>query len=162
MIVSANSRLTVAVHALAWIALVQRTGSVAATSERIAASVNTNPVVIRRLLGSLRRAGIVNVERGSAAGWTLAREAEQISLASVLDALEPAAPFALHASTPSRECPVARGIGPVLERVYGDAEAAMRRELEARTVADVLRETLASERREAPTSGSRSVAATAR
>jgi len=54
---AANSRLTVAAHALAWMALVRRSSDEFVTSERIAASVNTNPVVIRRIAGRLARAG---------------------------------------------------------------------------------------------------------
>ena len=61
---AANSRLTIAVHALAWLALAQRQGHDVLTSDQVAASVNTNPVIIRRCLGELRRAGLVQVRRG--------------------------------------------------------------------------------------------------
>jgi DNA-binding IscR family transcriptional regulator len=140
--VAANSRLTVAVHALAWMALAQRQGRDVLTSDQVAASVNTNPVIIRRCLGDLRRAGLVGVRHGAGAGWSLARAAEEITLLEVHDAVGQEPPFGLHHAEPNLECPVGRGIRPALSRVYGGIDQALRRELAAVSVADVLRETL--------------------
>ena len=139
---SANSRLTVAAHALAWIGLYQRRGHEVATSEQIAGSVNTNPVVIRRLLAELRKAGLADSRRGVGAGWTLSREPAAITLLDVYEAVEPGSVFALHRSTPNPECVVARGIGPVMTAVYDDVEAALRGELAKTTLEDVLRDVL--------------------
>ena len=139
---AANSRLTVAVHALAWMALAQRQGREVLTSDQVAASVNTNPVIIRRCLGDLRRAGLVRVRHGAGAGWSLARPAGEITLLEVHDAVGQEPPFGLHHAEPNLECPVGRGIRPALSRVYGGIDQALRRELAAVSVADVLRETL--------------------
>ncbi|MER7921247.1 MULTISPECIES: Rrf2 family transcriptional regulator [unclassified Streptomyces] len=141
---SANSRLTVATHVLVWMELYRRQGGTVATSEQIAESVNTNPVVIRRLLGDLRKAGLVSSRRGAGAGWVLARDPAQISLLEVYDAVEPGALFALHRALPNQECPVGRGIQPVMQGVYDQAEAAVRRELGKSSLADVLRGVLAA------------------
>lgn len=141
---SANSRFTVAVHILAWMALAVRDDHHVVTSEQIAASVNTNPVVIRRILGQLRDAGLVTVQRGNGAGWSLAHPAESISLAQVYDALEPERMFAMHASEPSQRCLVGRGIQSALNAVYGGVEQAVRDELRNTTVADALAQSLAS------------------
>ncbi|GAA1293745.1 Rrf2 family transcriptional regulator [Saccharothrix xinjiangensis] len=139
---SANSRLTIAAHAMTWIGLYRRRGHGVATSDQIAASVNTNPVVIRRLLAELRKAGLVDSQRGAGAGWTLVRDLEAITLLDVYQAIEPGPLFALHRATPNAECVVGHGIGPVMAAVYDGAEAVLRGELAKTTLEDVLRDVL--------------------
>ena len=139
---AANSRLTIAVHALAWLALAQQQGRDRLTSDQVAASVNTNPVVIRRSLSDLRRAGLVRVRRGAEAGWSLARRPEDITVLAVFEAVTPEPLFAMHHTEPNLNCPVGRGIQPALHGLYCGAEQALRRELVGTSIADVLRETL--------------------
>ncbi|WP_028927268.1 Rrf2 family transcriptional regulator [Pseudonocardia acaciae] len=140
---SANSRLTIAAHALAWISLYQRQGHEVATSEQIATSANTNPVVIRRLLGELRKAGLVESRRGVGAGWSLARELESITLLDVYDAVEAGPLFAMHRATPDQGCVVGHGIQPAMQGIYGGIEQTLRAELARVTMEDVLRDVLA-------------------
>jgi len=139
---AANSRLTIAVHALAWMALAQRQGRAVLTSDQVAASVNTNAVIIRRSLGTLRRAGLVEVRHGAGAGWSLARAPERISLLDVYDAVEQEPLFGMHHTEPNLECPVGNGIRPTLDHLYGGVEQALRRELGRTSIADVLSQTL--------------------
>ena len=139
---AANSRLTIAAHALAWMALAQRRGLELLTSDQVAASVNTNPVIIRRSLSDLRRAGLVDVRHGAGAGWSLARAPEDVSLLEVYEAVEQKPLFGLHRSVPNLECPVGRGIRPTLGEVYNGVERAVRRELARISIAEVLRDTL--------------------
>jgi len=140
--VAANSRLTIAVHALAWLAFAQQRGRDRLTSDQVAASVNTNPVIIRRSLGDLRRAGLVRVRRGAEAGWSLSRRPEDITLLAVYDAVTGEPLFAMHHAGPNLKCPVGRGIQPALRGLYRGAEQALREELAGTSIADVLRETL--------------------
>lgn len=139
---SANSRFTVALHILTWMALVARQREIV-TSDQIAGSVNTNPVFIRRILGLLDKAHLVIVQHGTGAGWKLARTPDTISLLDVYQAVEQAPLFEMHHSQPNQTCPVGRGIQPALKGFYEDADSALRQQLAQSTVADVLRETLA-------------------
>lgn len=138
----ANSRLTIAIHALAWMTLARQRGLGLMTSDQVAASINTNPVIIRRSLGDLHRAGLVDVRRGAGAGWSLAREPDKITLLDVYQAVEPEPLFAMHRTEPNLECPVGRGIRPALGHVYSEIDQALRRELARTSIADVLRSSL--------------------
>ena len=140
---AANSRLTVAVHALAWMALAHRQGRAALTSAQVAASVNTNPVVLRRSLGDLRQAGLVEVGHGPGAGWSLAKDPDQISVLDIYDAVDRDDPlFAMHHSEPNLECPVGHGIRPALGSIYQGIERAMRDQMKCTSIADVLEQSL--------------------
>ena len=91
------------------------------------------------------RAGAISSRRGANAGWQLARAPEAISLRDIDDALGAEAAFAMHRNEPSAICPVARGIRPALAPVYARVDDAVRRELAATSLADVLRDTLGAD-----------------
>jgi len=80
-----NSRLSLALHTLGHMA--GDPGRVQ-TSSDIAAHAGTNPVVVRRVLGRLREAGLLTAERGHSGGWKLARPPQDITLADVYLALD--------------------------------------------------------------------------
>jgi len=131
---AANSRLAVAVHALAWLACHGRAFS---CSREIAASVATNPVVIRRLLAQLVRAGIVEASHGAKGGFRLARPAGRISLHDVYAAVEEGGFFALRARV-SDTCPVASRMNSILNGVFARVEARALPELKRTSLADVV------------------------
>ena len=108
------------------------------TSEYIAGSVNTNPVVVRRVLGLLAKAGLVATQEGAGGGVRLARSADKISLRAVYAAVETDPLFALHPSDPNPQCPVGSTIQGALEPALAAAEGALLGSLAETTVADLV------------------------
>ena len=108
------------------------------TSARLAGSVNTNPVIVRRLLLALQRARLVETCKGAGAGSRLSRSARRINLAEVYRAVECAEPFGTPARKPNSDCPVGHCIRQTLERVFISAQAALERDLEKTTLGDVM------------------------
>ena len=111
------------------------------SSEMLAATVNTNPVVIRRLLLDLKDAGLIGTQRGPGGGAKLAYKATDITLAQIYRAAAgEVEPFGEHPNKPAECCPVGREIKHVLDRVSERARLAVEAEFQAVTLADVLNE----------------------
>ncbi|SDT11297.1 transcriptional regulator, BadM/Rrf2 family [Paenibacillaceae bacterium GAS479] len=129
-----SSRFSVAVHMLTLIAVSPQ----ACTGDFLAGSVNTNPVIIRKLLGMLKKAGLIEVRAG-VGGSTLLRSAAEVTLLDVYRAVESAATeglFSFH-EHPNPACPVGRGIESALQAEMRAAQAALEDRLAAVTIADM-------------------------
>ncbi|HRC85205.1 MAG TPA: Rrf2 family transcriptional regulator [Thermoanaerobaculia bacterium] len=131
-----SQRFSVAVHILA---LLASEPSKLLTSEWIASSVNTNAVVVRRLLGLLRRAGWVKTRAGREGGFELAVDPSALTLREVYQAVEEGRIIGIHAA-PNPRCPVGSCIGAALGSVVASAQEAMLAELGKRSLADVVKE----------------------
>jgi Rrf2 family protein len=129
-----NQQFAVSIHILTLLAALPNQ---ALTSEQIAESVNTHPVVIRRVLGQLRKPGLVESRSGVNGGWRLARAPEEIQLCGVYEALSQDALLGMHPH-PSADCPIGASIHPALEKVFGRAEQALHHALSGFTIADIL------------------------
>jgi len=133
---STNSRFAVAVHVLS---LMAWSGEEPLKSEQVAESVNTNPVVIRRMLKELAEAGLVVSQTGSLGGSRLANDPAKTTLLDVYQALECRGVFSLHRQPPSRDCPVGVNIETVLGEVLLEVDSAVERVLKNITINDVVR-----------------------
>jgi Rrf2 family protein len=130
-----NCRFAVAVHVCTVLAMHPEKP---ATSEWIAGSVGTNPVVVRRILSALGKAGLVSSQRGTAGGSVLAKAAKAITLLDIHRAVDEEEGPSLHHQPPNPACPVGAHILPVLIEVITQAEAARDRELGKVRLADVV------------------------
>ncbi len=134
-----SARFALAVHV---VTLLAQAGEEAVTSETMAGSVNTNPVVIRRVLGALRAGGLVASHRGAGGGWRLGRDPETIGLDEIYRCTEAGPALALPRRAANPGCPVGRHIRQVLSSTFAEAEAALEARLARETVADLLRRVL--------------------
>ncbi|WP_254070449.1 Rrf2 family transcriptional regulator [Acidisphaera sp. L21] len=130
------TRFAVAAHILLMVAT---DSGEASTSQRLASSINTNPVVIRRITGQLARAGLVRVRRGPG-GAELTRAAGAITLEDVWLAVNSGSArplLPLHAN-PDPRCPVGCRVHAVLGEAFGTAERALEHALARTTLEDLL------------------------
>lgn len=132
-----SMKCSVSVHCLIYI--YEAADSVRVTSAMLAQSTGCNPVVIRSLLSALKKAGIIQVQRGTG-GAVLTRPPKEITLYQIYSALEPNGIdglIGIHACS-GRECPIARNIGKVLRRSYGEIEDSIRRTMEEITLQSMI------------------------
>ena len=109
-----SSRFTIALHIFACVDTFKNDRKV--TSDFLAASINTNPVIIRRILTQLKKAGLIIVARGTG-GIEVTRELSEISFYDVYQAIEPVEDgnlFRFHEG-PNPQCPVGRHIHDLLD-----------------------------------------------
>ncbi|APX10884.1 RrF2 family transcriptional regulator [Tateyamaria omphalii] len=128
-----NSRLSLALHALSHMAF---NTDQPHTSADIAAHAGTNPVVVRRVLGKLREAGLLTSERGHSGGWRLARAPRDITLADVYLALEESL-VASPSETEQDMCSVEHALAIRVSTIMNDVEASLIERLSRTTIADV-------------------------
>jgi DNA-binding IscR family transcriptional regulator len=132
-----GSRFSVAVHVLLCVEVFKDRK---VTSDFIAASVNTNPVVIRRIMGQLRDAGLIAVAAGTG-GISLTRAPAAVTLLDVyraVDATKDGMLFRIHQDT-APGCPVGGNIDHLLEPFFLEAQSALEGNLGQVTLEKLLR-----------------------
>ena len=134
-----SSRFTIAIHILLVIAL---EGDSRLTSKIIAGSVGVNPVIIRKILSQLKKAGLISVARGTG-GAQLTRFTRELTLLEVYQAVECLGTqgqlFRFH-DNPNPACDIGRNIHGVLDGKLDVAQAAMEEELSRTSLADLIKE----------------------
>ena len=107
-------------------------------SESMACSVNTNAVVIRRMLCELSKAKLVISQKGACGGTKLAKMPTKISLIEIYRAVESKAAFSLHRKRPNAKCHVGKHIEAVLENLQSEVDEAIAKSLNRYTLQDVI------------------------
>jgi DNA-binding IscR family transcriptional regulator len=135
---SVSSRFAVGIHILT---LLEVNKGGVNSSVFIAGSVNTNPALIRKIMGMLKNAGLVNVRPGIA-GAELAKDLSTITLLDVYKAVNVVQEkelFSVH-ENPNPDCPVGRNIQDTIGPLLSNAQTALEIELGNVTIEDVVRD----------------------
>lgn len=136
-----SSRFTMAIHMFACI---DTFSDQKMTSDFMAGSIGTNPVIIRKLLQQLKAAGLIEVSRGTG-GVTITRPLDQITFLDIYKAVECTPDeelFHFH-ENPNPNCPVGKNIHRVLDNRLLEVQKAMEQKLSQMTLADVKKDVAA-------------------
>lgn len=114
-----DSRLSGVLHLLLHMA--EQGGPV--TSETLARSMDTHPVVIRRIMAGLREQGYVQSEKGHGGGWTLACDLSKVTLRDIYEALGSPVLLSMSNRTEAPDCLIEQAVNDALNQACHDAEA---------------------------------------
>ena len=131
-----SSRFTIALHIFTCVETFKNDYKI--TSDFLAGSINTNPVIIRKILTQLKNAGLITVARGTG-GISPTRPLKEISFYDVYQAIEPIENgdlFNFH-SSPNPQCPVGKNIHALLDDKLKTIQLAMENEMKKYTLDDL-------------------------
>lgn len=132
-----GTKFSVSIHILLCVEFFKNKRKV--TSDFIAESVKTNPVVIRKLMGALKDSGLIEIASGTG-GIALKKQAAQITFLDIFNAVEAIKDgklFKIH-NTPQNECPVAQKINFLLDGCFLNAQSALEKKLQTYTLQSIL------------------------
>lgn len=134
-----SSRFTIAIHMLVCMEVFKEDYKI--TSGFLASSINVNPVIIRKIFSQLEDAGLIEVKRGPG-GAAIGKALDEITFLDIyrsVECVEENTLFHFHES-PNPDCPVGKNIHNILDGRLFQIQAAMERELESITLADIVRD----------------------
>lgn len=132
-----SSRLSIALHALVHLHL---QGDRVLSSEALAKCLMTNAVVVRRILGDLREAGLVRAAKGPSGGWSLARPAEATTLFDIYQAMGERLLIRTESDPGDMTCGIVRSVDRVMHDFLADAEALLAARLGRMRLSDLASE----------------------
>lgn len=128
-----DSRLSSVLHVLLHMA--QSDGPL--TSEALARMLGTNPVVVRRVLSSLRDSGYVASTKGHGGGWLIACDLRKVTLLDIYRAVGEPTVFAMGHRLENPQCLVEQAVNEALDDAFRQAEALLVERLGGVTLADL-------------------------
>lgn len=114
-----NSSFSVAVHAAVYL----NHRNCMLSSEELAGNICTNPARVRKVMSSLKKAGLVETKEGNEGGYRLVKEPKQLTLDLIARALEVRfVESNWHSGDTDMECLIASGMANLMDDVFDDLE----------------------------------------
>ena len=110
-----NTRFATAIHIMTLLAKVPQEWL---TSDWIAGSINVNPVIVRKELGELRKAGLITSRLGKDGGTKLSKSAEEIKISEIYEAVKNNEVLGKKNQKPNPACPVGKEINNHLSMLF--------------------------------------------
>ncbi len=126
-----DSKLSGVLHVLLHMAEIERP----VTSEFLAGVMQTNPVVVRRIMAGLRDRGYVRSEKGHGGGWRIACDLRAVTLRDVYEALGAPEIFAMGNRSEAPGCLVEQAVNAAMDESFREAEALLMAQLGRITLA---------------------------
>ncbi|MBD2845911.1 Rrf2 family transcriptional regulator [Paenibacillus sp. IB182496] len=131
-----NSEFTIAVHSLVFLAYLPER---MASSETIADNVCTHAARVRKIMGCLRRAGIVETREGTRGGYRMVAAPQTVSLGAIYRVMAGGSLTPSWCSgSPDMDCVVSSNMQEVMHNIFGAAEKHLEAYFGQITIADVL------------------------
>ena len=131
-----SSRFTIALHIFACVEYFKDKEKI--TSDFLSGSIRSNPVIIRNILSQLKKAGLINVVRGTG-GIEIIKEPSEITFYDIYKAVEAVKEeglFHFH-EEPNPACPVGKNIHGLLDGKLKSIQSAMENEMKKYTLSDL-------------------------
>lgn len=137
-----TSRFTIAIHTMICIAhFTSEPHQMKVTSNFIAKSTNSNPVIIRKILGQLKQADLVDVKAG-VGGASITKPLEDITLFHIFCAIEAIPPDFFHFhQNPNCKCPIGNNIHSILDSHLYTIQSAMNQQMQSITLKVLMEDT---------------------
>jgi DNA-binding IscR family transcriptional regulator len=107
------------------------------TSEALGEHIGANPVVVRRTMAGLRKAGLVSSNKGHGGGWSISQDLKEISLLDIYRALDEPILVQQHRGIEMPECLVEQTVGRALNATFQEAEALIIKRFEKIKLSDL-------------------------
>lgn len=128
-----NGRFQIAVHIMT---LLTVSDGEQLSSDYIAGSINTNAALIRKELSNLRKHQLVSSKEGKAGGYTLAKPAQQITMAQIYLAVKQDSILGEARNAPNPACLIGKQINKHMATLNQDIDSLIENKLSKQTLAE--------------------------